>query len=302
MKYRPKHVLEYVLLRTACGILSLLPYRAALVFGWIVAKPAFWLLQSRRREAIRRLRIVLGADLPFRKANAIAWQSFRNIAFNLVEMVYMSRPASWQRPLNMEMQKALVEFKAYVDLHPGQGGIFSCAHTGNWELAGLLAPQCGIRMFTIFAAQKNPLVSRYLKRLRHGPNVELIQRGALNLREILANLNGGKFMALMPDLRSKQPGVPVHFLGGTANLYPGMGQLSRQTDVPIFLAITKRHGWTRHTLDLYGPFQPDTSLPKKQDISRLMQQVMDIVDSEIRKNPEQWFWYNKRWILDPLAS
>ena len=51
---------------------------------------------------------------------------------------------------------------------------------------------------------------------------------------------------------------------------------------------------------MHGPFEPDLSLPKDQDAVRLSQAVMDIVDAEIRKDPGQWFWYNKRWILDPL--
>ena len=42
------------------------------------------------------------------------------------------------------------------------------------------------------------------------------------------------------------------------------------------------------------------SLRQEVDALRLTQLVMDVVDAEIRKDPGQWFWYNKRWILDPL--
>jgi len=30
--------------------------------------------------------------------------------------------------------------------------------------------------------------------------------------------------------------------------------------------------------------------------------VMKIIDDAIRSNPGQWFWFNKRWILDPLPE
>lgn len=302
MSVRPKYVVEYLLLRGVCGLISLLPYRAALIVAAGIAKIVYWLAIPRRRDAIRRIQQAMGPDFSKRDARRAAWQSFRNMAFNLVEMIYMSghgRPRPLPRP--MEMDEALEKFKAYTRAHPNQGGIFACAHMGNWELAGIVAPQCGIRMFSIIGEQKNPLVNQYLVRLRLAPHVELIsRRDPTVLRKILGNLNDGKFMAIMPDLRSRNPGISVQFFGGTANVYPGMGQIARQANVPIFLAITKRIGWTRHTLTLYGPFLPNPETPKKEDVQRLFQDVMDVIDAEVRKDPGQWFWYNRRWILEPL--
>ena len=301
MKHRPKHVAEYLLLRAVCGIASSLPYRASLLFACALARIGFALARSRRREAIRRIRAVLGDSAPPARARAIAWQSLRNMAFNLAEIVYMGGARPRPLPQPVDMQKALGQFRQYTQAHPGRGGVFACPHMGNWELAGLVAPTCQIDMFTITGLQKNPLVNAYLQQLRHSPGVELLERGTPNLlRKVLANLRNGKFLAIMPDVRSRQPGVPVRFFGATANLYPGTGQFARQAGIPVFLAIMKRHGWTRHVLELHGPFEPDPSLPKDEDVARLTQAVMEILDAEIRQDPGQWFWYNKRWILDPL--
>ena len=199
------------------------------------------------------------------------------------------------------MQEALDRVRTYAKTHPGRGAIFACPHMGNWELAGIVVPSCGIDMFTLTGVQKNPLVQDYLQRLRHAPGVELLPRGSgTTLRKIFSNLRKGKFLAIMPDLRSRLPGVRVRFFGGEANLYSGMGHFARQVEVPIFLAIMRRHGWTRHSIELHGPFEPDSALDKEVDALRLTQLVMDVVDAEIRQDPGQWFWYNKRWILDPL--
>jgi Kdo2-lipid IVA lauroyltransferase/acyltransferase len=298
MKHRPKHVAEYVLLRSVCGLVALLPYRLALALAWGIARLAFSVFRWRRREAIRRIQSVLGGTP--REARRIAWQSLRNMAFSLAEMIYMggARPRPLPRPV--DMQAALERFRAYTAANPGRGGIFACPHMGNWELAGVVAPTCQIDMFTITGLQKNPLVNAYLQQLRHAPGVELLERGTPNLlRKVLAYLRAGKFLAIMPDLRSRQPGVPVRFFGGEVNLYPGTAQFARQAGIPVFLAVMKRHGWTRHALELHGPFEPDPALPKDEDIARLSQTVMDLLDADIRKDPGQWFWYNKRWILDP---
>ena len=301
MKNRPKHWAEYLLLRAFCGLVAWLPYRLALGLAWGLAGLGFALARSRRQEAVRRIRSVLGAACPPRQARAIAWQSLRNMFFNLAEILYIGGGRPRQLPVSIDMQEALDRVRAYARENPGRGGIFACPHMGNWELAGIVVPSCGIDMFTLTGVQKNPLVQAYLQRLRHAPGVELLPRGSgATLRKIFSNLRKGKFLAIMPDLRSRQPGVRVRFFGGEANLYPGMGHFARQVEVPIFLAVMKRRGWTGHSIRLHGPFEPDLSIPKDEDAVRLSQLVMDIVDAEIRKDPGQWFWFNKRWILDPL--
>ena len=302
MKHRLKHRVEYQALRAFCGLIARLPYRLALLFAAGIAWLGFRLARARRREAVRRIRAVLGDAVTPRRARAIAWQSLRNMAFNLAEVIYIAGrgPASLPRPIG-NMDAALERVRTYARENPGRGAIFACPHTGNWELAGMVVPSCGIDMFTLTGVQKNPLVQDYLQRLRHAPGVELLPRDAgATLRKIFAYLRKGKFLAIMPDLRSRQPGVRVRFFGGEANLYPGMGHFARQIEVPIFLAVMKRRGWTNHTIDLYGPFEPDPARPKDEDATRLSQQVMDVVDAEVRQDPGQWFWYNKRWILDPL--
>ena len=301
MKHRPKHWAEYLLLRGFCGIIATLPYRPALILAAGLARVGFALAASRRQEAIRRIQLVLGDACTPRQARAIAWQSLRNMFFNLAEILYVGGGRPRSLPVSIDMQEALDRVRTYAKENPGRGAIFACPHMGNWELAGIVVPSFGIDMFTLTGVQKNPLVQDYLQRLRHAPGVELLPRGSgTTLRKIFSNLRKGKFLAIMPDLRSRHPGVRVRFFGGEANLYPGMGHFARQVEVPIFLAIMRRRGWTHHSIELHGPFEPDLSLSKDQDAGRLSQVVMDIVDAEIRKDPGQWFWYNKRWILDPL--
>jgi lauroyl/myristoyl acyltransferase len=44
------------------------------------------------------------------------------------------------------------------------------------------------------------------------------------------------------------------------------------------------------------------SLEKQEDIVRMTHSVIAVLDKEIQANPEQWFWYNKRWVLDPVRQ
>jgi lauroyl/myristoyl acyltransferase len=72
------------------------------------------------------------------------------------------------------------------------------------------------------------------------------------------------------------------------------------SDVPIFTSVARRVNWTKHTFHLYPAVQPDSKVEKEQDWRRMTQEIFTLIEREIRDRPEQWFWYNKRWILDPL--
>jgi lauroyl/myristoyl acyltransferase len=64
--------------------------------------------------------------------------------------------------------------------------------------------------------------------------------------------------------------------------------------------VVLREGWTRHRWRLVDAVYPDPALDKQADWQRMTQAVIDHFDAAIRDHPDQYFWYNKRWVLDPL--
>ena len=300
MKSDFRYRLEYWALRVFTAPFAMLPRRVSYLLALPLAKIAFLLAGKRRREAVRRIRQVFGDTMPPRRVRRVAWLSFRNIAFNAVDLVW-SHGRGKRRHIAVENAAGPFEtVRRWRAQNPTGGVIFAAPHTGNWELASFLPPQVGIPVFTFFGPQHNPSVTRYLLSLRQGDGVELIARGDTTLlRRAFANFRDGKGLAMLVDLRDRNPGVTVDFLGGQANLYPGMALFSVQMKAPVFLAIMHRR-WTRHEMTLHGPFHPDPDLPKAAAMQALTQKVIGIVDADIRTHPEQWFWFNKRWILDPL--
>ena len=55
-----------------------------------------------------------------------------------------------------------------------------------------------------------------------------------------------------------------------------------------------------HVFNHIATLRPDPAAPdRREEAARLTREVMALLDAEIRKHPENWFWYNKRWILEP---
>jgi len=174
-------------------------------------------------------------------------------------------------------------------------------HMGNWDLAGWACHRYGIRMFSIAGKQKNPLVNAWINRQRES-GMTILERGGGTLKQIIKLLRGGNVLAILPDVRVYTPDLKVPFLGATANVGRGMAMFAITARVPVIPAILRREGWGRHGFDHLPAIFPDPSLNKEEDARRITQAVLASVDAAIRQAPEQWFWYNKRWVLTPVRD
>jgi KDO2-lipid IV(A) lauroyltransferase len=172
---------------------------------------------------------------------------------------------------------------------------------GNWDLAGWACHRYGIKMFSIAGKQKNPLVNNWINRQRES-GMTILERGGGTLKQIIRLLRDGNVLAILPDVRMPTPDLKLPFLGGTANFGRGMAMFAITAKVPIILAFFRREGWTRHRFVYQPPLLPDPSLDKEQNARQITAAVIEQVDAAIRRNPEQWFWYNKRWILTPIRE
>ncbi|MFO1491781.1 MAG: hypothetical protein U1F77_10130 [Kiritimatiellia bacterium] len=296
LKHRPKHLLEYALLRALGFVFRVLPYRLALAAGWGLAWLAFHVVRWRRREAERRIREVFGPDLPPARVRAIAWRSIRDFIFTMVDSLRLADldPAWVGRHMTGTQVEDLRRLAA------GKGAILVIPHMGSWDLAGAVCDVMDLPVFFIVGSQKNPLTDAYINRMRQSTGVEMVARDSGLLRGVVRRLKEGKILAFMTDLRSKTPGVPVRFLGKEANVVAGMGMFARMADVGVIPVILTRQGWTTHHWLAHEPIFPDAKADRDEDCRRITQAVMDIFDDAVRRHPDQYFWYNKRWVLDPL--
>lgn len=296
MAHRPKHVLEYAALRAIDGLVNALPYRAALALGWGLAWIGFHIVRWRVAEAERRILQVLGADRSRREIRRIAWRSFRSLFFCVVDTLRVPRMTlDWVR-----RHVDTSEVPRFREAAGSGGAVIVTPHLGSWEMAGVATHMLGVPLFYIVGRQKNPLTDAHANRRRSRTGIETIPRDGPALRKTLRNLKEGRMLAFMTDLRSRTPGVKAMFLGHEANLVAGMGMFAKMAGVPIIPTVAVRIGWTRHRIRVHDPIHPDPSLDRDADATRMTQEVMKVFNRAILDAPDQYFWFNKRWVLEPL--
>jgi KDO2-lipid IV(A) lauroyltransferase len=297
MKHRPKHIIEYVLLRGLLGIVNILPLRLAMSVGWLIGRFFFHVLRFRRAKAESRLKQVFGDRFTAQERKRIAWLSFRNICFSAVEAARFGKLT----PEKLQRMPLYTGITAMQEIYRKNGAfIFSIAHMGNWDLGGVACKLAGIPVFSIARRQKNPLTDDLLNEIRNTTGMDVVLNDSTVLRNVVRRLKAGEVLAILPDVRSSAEALSIDFLGGKANLGAGAALFAQMAHCPIYPVALIRRGWTRHECTLFDPIFPDPALDKKDDWQRMMQKLVSIFDAEIRAHPEQYFWFNKRWVLDPI--
>ena len=296
MRYRTKHVVEYILLRLIAGLVSIMPYRMALSVGWLVAKLASLVMRKKMLNFEKRLQSVFGNTHSDKEIKRILQLALRNFCFSAVELLRV--------PLTSinRIKKTFADGKA-TDLDDyckdGKGAILALTHMGNWELAGIALANFGVPLFVIMRSQKNPLVDAYLNKTREATAIDAVKMGSKTIVGVVDKLKNGQVLAILPDIRAKKNPVTVDFLGGKADIARGMAFFAKSADVPILPVHIWREGWCKHHWKLSSDaVYPDADLDRDDDIERMTRIVMAHFDKLIQKHPEQYFWFNKKWILN----
>ena len=295
MKYKLAHVAEYAAVRSVCGLLAAVPHRAALALAWGPVRLAWALNGKLRAKTARRLRQALGPEKTEAELGRIGWLAFRNLAFTAVEGLRL--PGTTRAWVERHMDLGEVDV-VHEELKKGRGFIVAVPHMGNWELAGIALQSQGVNLITLVRKQKNPLMDAWLNRVRTATGVEAIDTRSREIGAVARKLNAeNKVLAILPDVRAKAGGVVVRYLGTETEVPAGVAHYAHEADVPVYTAEVVRTGWTKHGWRKTGRIAPDRSLPPDEDRRRILQYVMDRFDESVRAHPENYFWFNKRWVL-----
>ena len=290
---------EYGALRLACGLVNAIPYPVAMWLASFAAAFAVRVLRFKRARTMERIASVFPEKTKSDRLY-IAVRSLANVLQTGVEMMRAPRlTRKWMDRHVVDGQQYKDMLQAYVD--EGKGVVIMVPHSGNWYMAAWVMAAYGLPLFAIAAKQRNPKIDAWMKR-QYGA-IEVLERGsAKTLVEIKEKLESGRAFAILPDLRVPQPDVEVDFLGGKANVSHAGAMFAVKCGAPIVVAVMRRENG-KHVFDHVGTLRPDpTVADKKAEAARLTREAMKMLDERIKAHPEHWYWYNKRWILQPVDA
>ena len=287
---------EYAALRTVCALVNMVPYSAAMAGARLLGTLAVRVFRFKRRRTLERIMSVF-PEKSRREAVSIAVQSLQNVLMTAVEMMRApSLDRDWMDRHVRDGLKYKDRLQAYVD--EGRGVVIMVPHCGNWYMAAWSMAKYGLPLFAIAARQRNPKLNAWMA--RHYGDIEVLDRDDRGtLAQIREKLAAGRAFAILPDLRVRKPDVSAPFFGGTANVSHAGAMFAVHCGCPIVVAMMRREGG-QHVFEHLDTLRPDPAAPdRRAEAERLTRRALEILDAGIRRHPGEWYWYNKRWILEP---
>ena len=270
-----------------------LPRKLALFIGVYLATVVFLLAHREKDKAYRHLAQSLGIGQPM--VGRLVRRSFQNIGKNLMEFMQLPRMS----PETLH-QLVTLEGREHIDkaLAQGRGAIVLTAHFGNWELLGasILAHGYTIRGITreLRSKRLDAIVSSYREKV----GWQGIDRDRA-VREVLRCLHRNELIAILADVDTRTRGIFVDFFGKPAYTPYSPVAFALKTGAAILPTFIVRQPDNSHRAIIEPPLPLQQSGDKEADLLVNTQQFTKVIESYIRRYPEQWIWMHERWKTQP---
>jgi KDO2-lipid IV(A) lauroyltransferase len=279
--------------------IQILPYRFCQVLAKGVAFLCFSVLKLRRKVVEENLLTVFGDQYSAAERYQIAKKTYQHYALMIFEFIRMPKQ-------DEEEIKRLVTFNGVEKFHQlmkeGKGLVFTSGHLGNWEIALAAFSIFGQECYAFSRPLHDKSVDAWVNDIRAAHNIQMIHT-KYSIRPVIEALQKNAVIAFLIDQDAGKRGTYIPFLGKNASTFLGPAYCAYKAGSPILPAYILR-GKEPGSYEAYmqDPIFPDTSKPEEEEILRLTIEINKSLEAFIRQNPEQYFWFHKRWRNQPLAK
>ena len=292
--------LEYVGLRLVAGIFRALPLNVATRVSascWRRLAPI--INPKRHKRALDNLAIAF-PDKSEEERLAIARAHWENLGRVMAETMRIDRFLAEPERIDIISQNI---FSRYKDKLGSAIGI--SLHMGNWELAAWGCAACGGKPAGVYRPLVNPYVDRRLRKQREtlysgglftkgGPH-DNGPAGQQTARRMTDFVRQGGDLAFVIDQVDRR-GIAIPFFGGEARFTPVPAMIARHVGARIWMARCLRIGKGTHFRIELKELEVKRTKNREDDIRDITCAIFSQFESWIREAPEQWLWFNTRWV------
>jgi len=285
-----KENLTYHSLRFLSAILSHISDHTAASFGSRIGTFAYHYFPVRKKEAQNHLKIAFPdwTDSYHERMLKRVYNHFGQIFVDALRL----------DSINTEVL-ITVENIHLIDraLADGKGLIGLSGHFGNWEMIAIWFARKGYQFYPVIRSQKNRGADRFFMQLRRRIGTFPLYTRT-SPQEIIHILRKGKIVALVSDQDARRRGVFVRFFGMSTSTPKGAAIFHLKTGAPLIMAFCYRKGdGTYHLRFEQIPVEVEEGDP----VTIITQRFTSRLEDEIRKRPEQYFWFHRRWKTKHLS-
>jgi KDO2-lipid IV(A) lauroyltransferase len=254
-----------------------------------------------RRVALRNLEIAFPEKHGDERAEILR-RSCRNLGRTAAEFCHLHElsaetvrryveiadPAAWRRTLEAARRR---------------GAVVLTGHVGNWELLAYAHGLLGHPVTLVHRPMRNAAIDDLIIAVRSRAGTRSIGKHAA-AKEALRALRRRDTLAIPADQnQSRRSGVFVSFFGLPASTTAGPARLAMITGAPIFPVFLLREGETDvHRLEVLPEVELVRTGDRDADVVANTQRCTGVIEDVIRRRPDQWIWFHKRWRTRPVGE
>ncbi len=275
-------------LRLAWGLFRWLPMGLAIRLGAGVGLLGYALVGRYRRVAIANLQRAFPEWSPA-QVRATAKRVFRNFGVSLAE--FLKAPSMSREAIAKRIEVVGLE---HLDsaFRQGKGVLLITGHFGNWELMARYLCLLGYPIWVIARDTDDPATTELVTMVRERSGYKVIPRGKA-VHRVLRVLRQNEAVGILPDQNAGD--VFVEFFGQKAGSVAGPAVFHLRTGAPLVPLFNVRLPGDYHRIEILPPMQFEPSENLQADSQRIMQALHDVLETYVRRYPDQWLWLHDRW-------
>lgn len=288
----------YWIIRSIFQIMSYIPLSLGRFFGKTLGIFTSMLPIARLKVSLENIRKTMGNSMTDSDMLRLNREVYKHFGQTLFELAHIFR-------INNKNLDKYVVFEGVENLTgalaKGKGVFMLSAHLGNWEM---ITAAVSIRfggLYAVASPQHSPSVERliYNIRTRFGMDVIPKKRG---MKKMISAINQNKIVGVLLDLDTKwDQGVFVDFLGRPACTNKGLALMALKMETPIIpiFSVKKKDGL--YHIILGEEVKLIRTGDRTVDIEENTALFTRIIESYVKKYPDQWLWIHRRWKTPPYC-
>ena len=277
-------------------LLALLPRKAAIAVGQLIAGTAYYLHGRLRRVGYRNLALALPELNPVER-RAIIMGVFATLGRLLGE--FSQFPKITQQNITK-----LVEYDGLENYQRaserGKGVLMLTGHIGAWELCAFAHGIYGHPLSFLVRPLDNPMLDRLISNYRELSGNRTINKNRA-VKPVLEILKRGQDVGLLIDANTlADQGVFCDFFGIPACSTTGLAVFALRADAPVVPGFLI---WDEQSKKHRLRFEPEIPLIRtgdfKEEVMLNTSRFTAVIEDYARRYPDQWLWIHKRWHTRP---
>ncbi|HEY4758882.1 MAG TPA: hypothetical protein VIH43_09990, partial [Chthoniobacterales bacterium] len=277
----------YLFYRAGTSSLTLLPLPFIFALGQIGGAIAWLILPHYRKLALRNVRIAFGDELSEKQLRRIVRRHFQQLGANLLCSVKFTR-----MPMEKILGRVRLEHFEHVEncFRQKQPFVLCLSHIGSWEFCTRLPHfSCGQPTATVYQRIRNPHIDRHVREARSRFGLEVFERSE-GFGKAIELLRKGGGIGILMDQHAGDGGLWTPFFGRLASTTPLPALLARRSHAKLIAFAVHTDGFARWRAVAETPIEG-----VGESIESLTARGNEILERQVRRAPEDWFWVHDRW-------